>query len=185
MEPLCVVRTPSTRALDKEVFWPLSFHKKNAKRRLAFPLVLFAIGFMLAVSNIIELFFIPWEYILEFFIFELIFWPTFLLIICLRVVQMLRWPRKYAREREKQRVQAVGSREVYTEILFFEQEFCFCSAISDGRITHTYRDVTAVDETDHYYIIYLTTGESMTFSKNGFIIGTPELAMYLLKGRVF
>lgn len=185
MEPLCVVRTPSTRALDKEVFWSLYFHKKNAKRRLAFSLVLFAIGLILTVSNLIELLFIPWEYILEFFIFELIFWPTIFLIICFRVVQILRWSRKYALEREKQRVQAVGSREVYTEILFFEQEFCFCSAISDGRITHTYRDVTTVDETDHYYIIYLTTGEAMTFSKNGFIVGTPELAIYLLKGRIF
>ena len=185
MEPLCVVRTPSTRALNKEVFWPLYFHQKNAKRRLAFSLVLFAIGLILAVSNIIELFFIPWEYILEFFIFELIFWPTIFLIICLRVLLILLWPRKYARAREKAQIQAVGNREVYTEILFFEQEFCFCSAISDGRITHTYRDVTTVDETGHYYIIYLTTGEAMTFSKNGFIVGTPELAMYLLKGRVF
>lgn len=185
MEPLCVVRTPSTRALDKEVFWPIYFHKKNAKRRFVFSLVLFAIVLMLAVSNIIELFFIPREYILEFFIFELIFWPTIFLIICLRVIQMLRLPRRYAQAQEKQRIQAVGSREVYTEILFYEQEFCFCSAISDGRITHTYRDVTAVDETDHYYIIYLITGDAMTFSKNGFIIGKPELAMYLLKGRVF
>ncbi len=185
MEPLCVVRTPSTRALDKEIYWPLYFHQKNAKIRLAIPLALFAIGLLLALSNMIDLLFVPWECILEFFIFDLIFWPIVVLIICFRVIMMLRWPRKYAQAREKQRIQAVGNREVYTEILFFEQEFCFFSAISDGRITHTYRDITTVDETDHYYIIYLTTGEAMTFSKKGFIVGTPELAMYLLKGRVF
>ncbi len=180
MNPICRVRTEQSRQLDQEVYWSLFFYRKGAKRRLVISYILLGLLIILFLRDLSLLF----VYHSLPYICMTIVYAVMLAIASYRLIFQ---GRIYGRAREKERKKLVGDRTVYSEMFFYEGEFCFCSAVSNAKHSAPYRDVDKVEETDHYYVIFLHNNQAFIFSKTGLVEGNLQQALFLLmsRGNVF
>ena len=87
----------------------------------------------------------------------------------------------YAKKREKERKNLVGDRVVQNEIVFFEDSFCFHSAVSGSKYEHPYEAVRDLQETKDYYVIFVKGNTAMSFAKNGDTEGSMGQVFALLR----
>ncbi len=80
-----------------------------------------------------------------------------------------------------ERKSLVGDRVVQTEILFYEDHFCFHSAVSASKYEHSYEAVRDLQETKDYYVIFIKGNPAKTFAKKGDTEGSLEQAIALLR----
>lgn len=171
MEHLFRARTLQSRSLDAEVYLNLHFSKKSMLTKILI-IALYIIGFaMLCAYLILWKFYSNVEHALV-----VILWVVFLLLIYRFAFRH----RMYARAREKERQKTIGNKLVYTDMLFFDNHFCFHSAISAAVHTVPYSDIVALDETKHYYLVRTNIGV-FPFDKNGFVDGICDQAVMLLR----
>lgn len=172
MEPICRIRTTPTREMDRQAYWPLLFHAKKSKFRFWLYNILIPVWL---VGTAPMLFWIDMG----------ILWIGFVILYGWMLYQAYRLifqARLYAKAKEKERKDLVGDRFVQTELLFYEDHFCFHSAVSDSKYEHSYSAISDLKETKDYYVIFIKGNPAMVFAKKGETEGSPEQALALLRG---
>lgn len=185
MEPLCIAQTPVNRDFCREIYWTLYFSRKGGKLRLVISSLATAVGIFIGLPEVIELFFMPRLVLAEIGWANIVFWPTILAFLIYHGFRLIFAPRLYARAQQKRLKNLAGDKPVFSEILFYENEFTVSSATSGTKFTSPYENIKSVEETAHYYIAFTKRGESIPFLKTGFSVGSAEQAIYLMKRRSF
>lgn len=176
MEHIYRVRTPFSEALLRETYWPAHYFSKERKLRYAFR-ILIALGLnvvmVLLAIDMIEF----WRYYsLGVRIFYLLMVAFYLVMDCRTIFEA----QFYVRKEVKQHRKEVGDRVTCTDVLFYDNYFCFHSGVSSATYTAAYSDIVEVRETEHFCMLR-TNAMIFFFSKAGFVDGTYEQAIRFVK----
>lgn len=176
MEHICRTKTAQTKNMNLELYWTIHYHSKTQKIKLAaWILFMFAIGVYATYITLTG-----WKsYPNLDRILVILSWGMLLYAIYRTIFQA----NIYAHAKEKYRQKIVGNKLVYTDMLFFDSYFCIHSALSSAKQIVSYSDVVLLKETMHYYIVVTTNNSAYAFDKNGFVDGTCEQAVQLLRDK--
>lgn len=177
MEPICVVRTALTKAMDREIYWTWRYYRK--KERIL-SISLGAIMLLCAIHmmcDVLPFVFTYWRYLS---IKERIFYPSVMGFFWYCFIHVAFQYRFTARRREKSRRKTLGDKPAYAEILFYDTYLCHRANLSFETTTIPYVSVKELKETKHYYAI-ITSENLHFFDKRGFVKGSCEQALQILR----
>lgn len=177
MEPICIVRSNQTRALDREHYWARRFHNKKESIKLT---VSYAIMLIFTIYLMFEIYpdvFRYWRYLktdtLILYILSMVLYVSSLI----RVVFQAQF---FANKREKNRRKILGDRPSCSEYLFYGDRFLYRCNTSPSESWVVYAGVKKVKETANLYIL-ITEDTMYSFNKAGFAKGSWEQVVQLLR----
>jgi len=169
MNVVCRIKSTLTRRMDRQSFWALTFHNKKAKLRFLAGVLFLAVWFMVATPVLL---------FSQKTLIALIIIYFVMICIALRTIFQARI---YANKRDKEIKKLTGGKTPQTEVVFYEDHFCYHSAVSDSKYEAKYDAVSALLETKDCYIVLIKAGPAIMFAKNSVAEGSFERALELLQ----
>ena len=181
MEPICIVRSSRTKAMDRELYWTSIFYHKKSLIKM---IVSTAILLFLAIYLVIKVY--PdtiryWEYLET---------DTQILMVACAIIygtglfRVVFQAHSFANKREKERRKILGDKPHCSELLFYNDRFLCRGNSSPTEDWIIYAGVKKVRETAHLYIIITVNNMWYSFDKRGFVQGSWEQVLQLLGERV-
>ena len=181
MEPICIVRSSRTKAMDRELYWTSIFYHKKSLIKM---IVSTAILLFLAIYLVIEVY--PdtiryWEYLGT---------DTQIIMVACAIIygtglfRAVFQAHSFANNREKERRKILGDKPPCSEFLFYSDRFLYRSNTTPSENWIVYAGVKKVKETAHLYIIITEDNIWYNFDKRGFVKGSWEQVLQLLGERV-
>lgn len=171
-------KTKDTLQRHRETYWPIRFQTPGGKVLLLIQVAL--VGVMLyAVCDLTRLSVTTDRGYIEF-VYLIAGWLLTLLLL----FRVLFQAQIAARKKMKENDRVSGKTERASETLFYEDRFCFHSAIADTVNTVPYSEVSKIKETKNFYLIFTKNRAVCICEKAGFEGDRAEEAYQFLCSKV-